>query len=117
MPMSGSVPGGTPTDILGQLNRASSAEDFFTLLGVEYDVKVLNVARLHILRRMGQYLVSEDFSGLADVAVAERCKAVLEQAYADFVTSSPLDQRVFKVLKDAVAPPKPRNFVPLTTLK
>jgi nitrogenase-stabilizing/protective protein len=108
---------GEPIGVLAQLNKASSAEDFFALLGVDYDVKVLNVARLHILRRMGQYLVSEDFAGLPDALVAERCKAVLAKAYADFVASSPLDQRVFKVLKDAVAPPKPRAFVPLSTLK
>ena len=75
------------------------------------------MVRLHILRRMGQYLVSEDFTGLPDEVVAERCKAVLEQAYADFLASSPLDQRVFKVLKDAVAPPKPPVFVSLTPLK
>ena len=106
----------TPAGMLDQLNKASSAEDFFALLGVDYDAKVVNVARLHILRRMGQYLASEDFDGLADAAVAARCKAVLERAYADFVASSPLDQRVFKVLKDAVAP-KPRSFVPLSTLK
>jgi nitrogenase-stabilizing/protective protein len=66
---------------------------------------------------MGQYLLSEDLAGMSDADVTERCKAVLEQAYADFIASSPLDQRVFKVLKDAVAPPKPRTFVPLTTLK
>ena len=103
--------------VLEQLNKASSAEEFFALLGVDYDPKHVNVVRLHILRRMGQYLVSEDFTGQPDEVVAQRCKAVLEQAYADFVTSSPLDQRVFKVLKDAVAPPKPPAFVPLTTLK
>ena len=103
--------------VLEQLNNASSAEDFFALLGVDYDPKHVSVVRLHILRRMGQYLVSEDFEGVADAAVTQRCKAVLEHAYADFVASSPLDQRVFKVLKDAVAPPKPPNFVPLTTLK
>jgi nitrogenase-stabilizing/protective protein len=108
---------GAAVGILEQLNKASSAEDFFALLGVEYDPKHVNVVRLHILRRMGQYLVSEDFTGQPDAVVAERCKAVLEQAYADFLASSPLDQRVFKVLKDAVAPPKPPVFVPLTTLK
>ena len=106
-----------PIGVLEQLNKASSAEDFFALLGVDYDPKHVNVVRLHILRRMGQHLASEDFTGLPDEVVAERCKAVLEQAYADFLASSPLDQRVFKVLKDAVAPPKPRVFVPLTTLK
>ena len=108
---------GAAVGVLEQLNKASSAEDFFALLGVEYDPKHVNVVRLHILRRMGQYLVSEDFTGQPDAVVAERCKAVLEQAYADFLASSPLDQRVFKVLKDAVAPPKPPVFVPLTTLK
>jgi len=108
---------GAPIGVLEQLNQASSAEDFFALLGVDYDPKHLNVVRLHILRRMGQYLVSEDFTGLPDEVVAERCKAVLEQAYADFLASSPLDQRVFKVLKDAVAPPKPPVFVSLTPLK
>ncbi len=104
--------------ILDRLNKASSAEDFFALLGVEYDPKVVNVARLHILRRMGQYLAGEDFTGAADQEVAERCRAVLERAYADFVASSPIDQRVFKVLKDAVASPKKApTFVQLGTLK
>lgn len=106
----------TPAGVLDQLNRASSAEDFFTLLGVDYDAKIVNVARLHILRRMAQYLASEDFADMADALVAARCKSVLERAYADFVTSSPIEQRVFKVLKDAVAPPKRTNFVPLDTL-
>ena len=106
--------------ILDQLKVASSAEEFFQLLGVDYDEKVVNVVRLHILRKMAQYLASEDFEGASNEVVAERCKAVLERAYADFVKSSPLDHRVFKVLKDAVAPPKPAkpaNFVPFDVLK
>lgn len=107
----------TQSDVLTSLSRASSAEDFFALLGVAYDAKRVNVARLHILKRMGQYLASENFDGLPDDEVAARCKAVLERAYDDFVRSSPLDQRVFKVLKEAVAPPKPANFVPLNVLK
>jgi nitrogenase-stabilizing/protective protein len=103
--------------ILKQLNQASSAEEFFGLLGVEYDPKVLSVVRLHILRRMGQYLANESFEGLDEVGVTVRCKEFLSQAYADFVTSSPLDERVFKVLKEAVAKPKVTVFVPLASLK
>jgi nitrogenase-stabilizing/protective protein len=104
--------------ILDQLDKASSAEDFFALLGVEYDVKVVTVARLHILRRMAQYLATEDFDGVPEDVVIERCKTTLERAYADFVASTPIDQRVFKVLKDAVQPQKkPANLVTLTTLK
>jgi nitrogenase-stabilizing/protective protein len=102
---------------LEKLNKASSAEDFFALLGVAYDPKVVNVARLHILKRMAQYLADENFEGLRDAEVAARCKSVLERAYDDFVTSSPLDQRVFKVLKDAAAQHKRANFVPLDMLK
>lgn len=106
--------------VLASLNKASSAEDFFTLLGVDYEPRIVNVARLHILKRMGQYLASEDFGSVPEDVAAERCKAVLERAYNDFVRSSPLDQRVFKVLREAVAPPKPvkpANFVPLDLLK
>lgn len=105
--------------ILDQLNKASSAEDFFALLDVYYDPKVVSVARLHILRRMGQYLASENLSGLPDETVALRCKAVLQRAYADFIVSSPINERVFKVLKDAVEPAKPKtaNLVQLGKVK
>lgn len=111
------VSGRAEASVLDRLKAASSAEDFFTLLGVDHDPKVINVARLHILRRMGQYLVQEDFDGQPDDVVAARCKTVLERAYADFVASTPIEERVFKVLKDAVAPAKPANFVPFEMLK
>ena len=42
--------------VLEQLAKLSSAEDYFRFLGVPYDPAVLNVARLHILRRMGDNL-------------------------------------------------------------
>ena len=44
--------------------------------------------------------------------------AAVENAYNDFVASSPIEQRVFKVLKDAVKPkeqPK-KPFVSLNAL-
>jgi len=79
--------------ILEQLKKASCAEEFFALLGVDYDPKVVNVARLHILRRMGQYLFSEDLCELDDVTVTQRCKDFLERAYQDFLTSTPIDEQ------------------------
>jgi nitrogenase-stabilizing/protective protein len=112
------TPAPAQASILDQLNRLSSAEEFFSLLGVDYDPKVVSVVRLHILRRMGQYLKGEDFGGLSDAVVAERCKAVLQQAYQDFLASTPMQERVFKILQDAVASPKKQiNFVQLNTLK
>ena len=105
-----------PTDIAIRLKRLSSAEDFFAALGVPYDDAVLRVARLHILKRMGEYLDGDDLEGLPDLLAAARAKAVLQRAYADFQSSSPLAQRVFKVLKehDPDRPVPPRNaFVSL----
>ncbi|WP_027487442.1 nitrogenase stabilizing/protective protein NifW [Allorhizobium undicola] len=87
-------------DALAQLKRLSAAEEFFAVLGVSYDPKVLDVSRLHIMKRMGQYLADEDLSGLPGQAIAARTRAMLERAYEDFATSPPLTHRVFKVLKD-----------------
>ncbi|GLS32003.1 nitrogenase-stabilizing/protective protein [Mesorhizobium albiziae] len=107
------------TDILARLKGLSAAEEFFAALGVSYDPKVLNVSRLHIMKRMGQYLAEEDFSGLPDPVIAARVRATLERAYEDFATYSPLTHRVFKVLKDH-DPDKPatpgRAFVPFDSV-
>ncbi len=43
-----------PTDIAKRLKASSSAEDFFAMLGVPFDEAVLRVARLHILKWMGE---------------------------------------------------------------
>ena len=88
------------TDIVARLTRLSSAEDFFKALGVPYEESVLRVARLHILKRMGEYLAGDDLQGLPDLVAGARAKAMLQRAYEDFSQGSPLKQRVFKVLKD-----------------
>ena len=100
---------------LQRLKGYSAAEDFFVGLGVPYDAKLLAVARLHILKRMGEYLAAEDLDGLPDRVVVARCRTTLERAYQDFAQSGPLQQRVFKVLKSAVAP-SGGSFVPLDDL-
>jgi len=87
--------------ILEQLSKLSSAEDFFAFLAVPYEPAVLNVARLHILRRMGDNLRRAPAE--PDEAKARAYfRAHLERAYQDFVLSSPMRERVFKVHKDAI---------------
>jgi nitrogenase-stabilizing/protective protein len=109
--------------VLQDLGKLSSAEDFFTFLGVPFEPSIVHVSRLHILRRMGQYLKGSEidgaFEGLSDDAIKGLCREHLEQAYQDFVASSPIQERLFKVHKEAVAPkPEPAsNFVPLDSLK
>ena len=108
--------------VLEELAELSAAEEFFEALGVPYDPAVVRVARLHILKRMGQYLNASQadgaFADKSDDEVRMLCRTHLEQAYQDFVTSSPIAERLFKVHKDAVVekaePAKP--FVPLTAL-
>jgi len=104
--------------ILDELRKLSAAEEFFDMLGVPYEPAVVHVARLHILRRMGQYIVDSDFSALSDEETKAACATHLAQAYEDFTKSSPIAERLFKVHKDAVKPkeePKP-TFVQLGSL-
>jgi nitrogenase-stabilizing/protective protein len=110
--------------VLQELGRLSSAEDFFNYLDLPFKPQIVQVSRLHILRRMGQYLKGSEidgaFEGLSDEAIKDLCRSHLDQAYQDFVASSPIQERLFKVHKDAVAPkeePVNNNFVPLDSLK
>ncbi|ACI51335.1 nitrogen fixation protein NifW [Gluconacetobacter diazotrophicus PA1 5] len=99
--------------ILDELRGLSAAEDFFRTLGVKYDAEVLNVARLHILRRMGTYLSQAELEPDEDAARAQ-CRAQLQRAYDDFTRSTPIAERVFKVHRDAVRPSG--GFVSLSEL-
>lgn len=103
--------------VLDELKSLSTAEDFFELLHIPYDPAVLDVARLHILKRMGEYLRKNKntFADADEDTARTLCRAHLERAYSDFVESSPLEQRVFKVLKEAVMPSSPR-LVQITSI-
>lgn len=108
--------------IIDKLKSLHSAEEFFEVLQVEYQPEVLQVLRLHILRRMGQYLVSAEFDGMSEEEIYSAAQTMLTQAYADFIASNPMAERVFKVLKehDPNRPPAPAakpSFVQLTSLK
>jgi|SRR5208283_369541 nitrogenase-stabilizing/protective protein len=108
--------------VLDELGQLSAAEEFFVFLDVPYDATVVQVARLHILRRMGQYIkgsqIDGAFEGLGDPDIRSLCRTHLEQAYQDFIASSPIQERLFKVHKEAVEPkPDPaKKFVPLASL-
>jgi len=110
--------GSAPPNLLSAVRAAGSAEEIFALLGVPYDPKVLNIARLHILKRMSMHLAEADLDDLPAGDVEVRLKDALTRAYQDLASSSPIEQRVFKVLKDAVKPkeePK-KPFVSLNAL-
>ena len=86
--------------VIDHIGRLSSAEEIFTYLLLPYEQNVLNVSRLHIMKRMGQYLRDADFSGLDEEKVFLATRAYLKQAYVDFIDSTPLKEKVFKVFTD-----------------
>lgn len=103
------------SQLIDQLRALSAAEEFFDFLSVPYDRQVLNVCRLHIMKRMGQYLGREDLGGLGDDQLRETCRELLCKAYDDFTRSTPLQEKVFKVFRDQ-AEARQGSFVPLDAL-
>lgn len=88
------------SSIAQDLSALSSAEEFLDYFAVPYDRAVVNVSRLHILKRFNQYLGQR--GGLEALPVATAygtCRELLARAYTDFLESSGIEQRVFKVFQ------------------
>ncbi|MBI5920750.1 MAG: nitrogenase-stabilizing/protective protein NifW [Betaproteobacteria bacterium] len=88
------------------LNRLSSAEEIFAHFDLPFEPAVLNVNRLHILKRFNQYLgQSEGMEGIEYIAAHTAARELLERAYRDFLGSSARQQKVFKVLQSRAGAP------------
>jgi nitrogenase-stabilizing/protective protein len=84
-----------------QLKALSSAEDFLRFFGVPFDEKVVNVSRLHILKRFFQYIrQAGDLPQESEAAHFASYRALLMRAYGDFVISTPAEEKVFKVFQE-----------------
>ena len=83
------------------MKAASAAEEFFNFFGVPFEQSVVNVNRLHILKRFQQYLRRDGRgTGLDAEARVEHYRKLLTQAYQDFVASTPAQEKVFKVFQE-----------------
>lgn len=85
------------------MEELSSAEDFLVFFEIPFEPSVVHVNRLHIMQRFHDYLnqnqeVVSEYEGNDD-AMAALYKALLTQAYQDFVESDALTEKVFKVFK------------------
>lgn len=88
-----------------RLEALSSANEFLEFFGIAYDERVVHVNRLHILKRFHQYLrqaegLPRQAGDLDEVEMFRRYRALLLQAYQDFVNSSAAREKVFKVFQD-----------------
>jgi nitrogenase-stabilizing/protective protein len=85
-----------------QLRQLSAAEDFLDFFGVPYDKSVVNVSRLHILKRFYQYIRQEPtLPDHSEQALYQCYRQLLIRAYEDFVKSTPAQEKVFKVFQEA----------------
>jgi len=96
--------------VLAALAKLSTAEQFFERLAVPFDQDVVNVSRLHILKRFRELIRTTDMAGLGDDDVEAVCRAALIEAYADFAEGR--GRKTFKVFRDAMP-----GFVPLTEIR
>ena len=89
-----------------ELEELSSAEDFLEHFAISYDKSVVQVNRLHILKRFHDYLEKDP-----EMPVLEICPPYyatwLAKAYQDFVVSDARTEKVFKVFHQSAAQKKP----------
>jgi nitrogenase-stabilizing/protective protein len=89
-------------DLTRSLAQLSSAEEFLDFFGITYQQAVVNVSRLHILKRFYQYLRQETaFGEREEASQRARYRELLTRAYQDFVVSTPAQEKVFKVFQDS----------------
>lgn len=99
----------TAGSFLDTLSKLSAAEQFFQALDVAFDQQVVNVSRLHILKRFNALLDMESLRDLEDGAARVACRHALEQAYGEFAAGQ--GAKTFKVFQESKT-----GFVPLSAL-
>lgn len=100
------------TNTIEEFKKLTDAEEYFKFFELEYDPKLVNVNRLHILKKFSQFISEIDSnSELSNEEKLNQYSLALQQAYQTFVESSPQEQKLFKVFKD-----KPKNVITLTEL-
>lgn len=88
--------------LIADLRGLDSAEAFLDYFALPYDRAVVNVSRLHILKRFYQYLTRHGgIEGLPPASAYTTCRELLARSYTDFLTSSGLEQKVFRVFQAA----------------
>ncbi|XGV99299.1 MAG: nitrogenase-stabilizing/protective protein NifW [Leptolyngbya sp. BL-A-14] len=98
---------------LAEFNQLVNAEEYFEFFKLPYDPQFVNVNRLHILQKFSSFIKTIDLEApdLSEPEKLERYKTALQQAYDTFTTSSPLNEKLFKVFND-----KPKGVVMLSEI-
>lgn len=86
--------------VLEQISELSAAEDFFVYFLLPFEQEIVSVNRLHVMKRMGQYMSEFDVETMSEDEIFLAGRTALKRAYADFLASTPLEEKVFKVFTD-----------------
>ncbi|RWA50215.1 nitrogen fixation protein NifW [Cupriavidus sp. UYMSc13B] len=87
--------------LINHQQHLSSTEDFFRYFDIAFDEKVLNVSRLHILKRFFQYIEQQEKPSRDNgTAMFAFYRSLLLKAYNDFVLSTPAEQKVFRCFQE-----------------
>ena len=102
----------TQPKTVAEFNQLTDAEEYFHFLGLTYDPQTLNINRLHILRKFSQLVeeIPRDET-LDDEQRLRAYRQALQTAYQLFLTSSSVEQKLFKVFQE-----KPQNVVMLSEI-
>ena len=80
-----------------ELDELDSAEEFLDYFGIAYEPAVVHVNRLHILQRFHDYIAGIEVMPEDEGERRALYAGLLSSAYADFVKSDALTEKVFKV--------------------
>jgi nitrogenase-stabilizing/protective protein len=101
------------SNTLAEFNQLVDAEQYFEFFGLPYDPQIVNVNRLHILRKFSNLMREKapDLAGLSEADTLKQYRLAFQQAYEVFLSSNSLEQKLFKVFNQ-----KPHNVVLLSEL-
>ena len=104
----------TTPKTLSAFKNLTDAEDYLQFFDIAYNRNFVNVNRLHILKQFSLLINEVDlvFPDVSETEKLEKYQLALEEAYQVFLTSSPLETKLFKVFQS-----KPKNFVSLAELE
>ena len=102
------------TQSLTEFRKLADAEQYFQFFQLPYEQQLVNVNRLHILKKFSQLMTEIDanFPNDSDEEKLAKYKDALIDSYNLFITSSGVEQKLFKVFKE-----KPKNVVLLSELE
>ncbi|CAN1211273.1 Nitrogenase-stabilizing/protective protein NifW 2 [Tumidithrix helvetica PCC 7403] len=93
---------------LSQFQKLTDAEQYFDFFELPYDPQVVNINRLHILKKFSQSLqeINAEYPEASEEQKLVYYRQALEESYATLQTSNAIEQKLFKVFHQ-----KPHNVV------